>query len=543
MLKTAGLIFIACLMFHFSYAHIGSPGVVMEGSAGAYKLLVSIAPPDVIPGIAKVKVFIQNSADDMVKARAIYFETGDEGSPGADLMKKVPGQRGQYEADIWLMNGGASSIQISVKGKMGKGVLVVPVVAVSSQIKEMPFATGAMLLMLAIFLFVLMVSIIGYSVSDALAGGNGPVSVQQKKYRRAGIIVAILLSSLITSGGGLWWRKVHNNYKRYMYLPLEASSKVKTVNGVNELCISLDTNSMRRSSFSFVVPDHGKLMHLFMIRIPMMDAFAHLHPVRKDSANFKTVLPDLPKGEYLLFADIVYATGFTETIRDTIRIPADLGDSTHALDQDDGYAFAPPVEPISDGQLLEGSAVITCGKPGTGARLKDGSTMIWEGTANKPLEAGKMYQLTFSVLSPDKSMAKLESYLGMPGHAAIIRNDGNVYIHLHPVGTFSMAAETNMLNRITEPRGLFAYPEPGHFRDSIDSYIRYLSGLESSKRENLLMQQMNMSESSADGEMGMVHSNRVTFPYSFPSAGNYRIWIQVKRNGNILTGAFDVVVK
>ncbi len=35
----------------------------------------------------------------------------------------------------------------------------------------------------------------------------------------------------------------------------------------------------------------------------------------------------------------------------------------------------------------------------------------------------------------------------------------------------------------------------------------------------------------------------VKFPYSFPSAGDYRIFIQMKRNGRILNSAFDVKVQ
>lgn len=542
MFRNAGIFFLTLLLCLSTYAHVGSPGVVMEGNAGAYRLLVSIIPPDVTPGIAKVKVFLQNGTEAIVTARAVYFQTGDEGSPGAEQMKKVPGQTGQYVSDVWLMNGGSSSIQISVTGKLGKGVIVVPIVAVSSQIKKMPLITGIVLSFLGILLFVLIVSIIGYSVSDALTPAGDEVPVKRIRYRLAGITAGILLASFVALGGSLWWKHVNNNYKRYMFEPLQATSAIKNVNGIHELIFSLDTTSKRRSSFSYIIPDHGKLMHMFMVRIPSMDAFAHLHPVRTDSADFKTVLPGLPKGQYLIYADIVYTTGFAETIRDTLNIPVDLTNAAYTLDKDDGYAFALPVAAETGVRVSTKQTVISCGKPGIGSMLQDSSTMVLEEMTDEPFESGKLYQLKFSVLTPDKKMARLESYLGMTAHAAIIRNDGNVYIHLHPVGTFSMAAETNMLKRIAEPQGLYTYPEPQHFRDSIDRYVQFLRGLDESKRENILMRQMNMKENSSM-DMNMDHNNIVEFPYSFPAPGNYRIWVQVKRNGHILTGVFDKMVQ
>jgi hypothetical protein len=34
----------------------------------------------------------------------------------------------------------------------------------------------------------------------------------------------------------------------------------------------------------------------------------------------------------------------------------------------------------------------------------------------------------------------------------------------------------------------------------------------------------------------------IEFPYAFPSGGNYRLFVQVKRAGRILTGAFAIAV-
>jgi hypothetical protein len=35
----------------------------------------------------------------------------------------------------------------------------------------------------------------------------------------------------------------------------------------------------------------------------------------------------------------------------------------------------------------------------------------------------------------------------------------------------------------------------------------------------------------------------VSFPYGFPSAGTYRIFVQIKHNGQIETAAFDARVQ
>src|ERR1700754_4841868 len=173
-------------------AHVGSPDVALEGTAGPYRLLVSVKPPDVIPGTAQVTVFIQNGSGGLVSAQPIYFYSGSKGAPSADVLQPVPGQPGQYKGLVWLMNDGSSSILLHVEGAAGKGDLVVPIVAVSTAQKKLPAAPGIILVGLGILLFILMLTIIGASVSDGLIRKGETLTTGGRRTKRIGIAVAAI---------------------------------------------------------------------------------------------------------------------------------------------------------------------------------------------------------------------------------------------------------------------------------------------------------------------------------------------------------------
>jgi hypothetical protein len=52
---------------------------------------------------------------------------------------------------------------------------------------------------------------------------------------------------------------------------------------------------------------------------------------------------------------------------------------------------------------------------------------------------------------------------------------------------------------------------------------------------------MSPSHAMSVGAMGP--PGEFTIPYGFPQPGRYRIWVQVKRNGEIRTAAFDTDVQ
>jgi len=537
----SALFFLVFLLKIQASAHVGSPGVVMEGMAGPYHLQVTVSPPDVIPGIAGITVYLSSDIHANVYARPVYFRSGSHSAPRPDLLQPVAGTPGQFQGNIWLMSGGSSSVEIQVEGGNGRGEIIVPVVAIATAQRVMPPSTIYMLILLGIFLFVLLVTIVGASLSSALTKRGEPIPAGRIRAGRIGIACTIVGCALLLLGGRSWWRSEASEYRRLMFHPMHATTLLKPLAGYTELEFIIDTTgAQRRDVLAYLVPDHGKIMHMFVVRMPALDAFAHLHPIRIDSTHFKSIAPPLPKGKYLAFADIVYNTGFTETIRDSFEITASLTDSLHKMDPDDAYAFALPAN-VVDHPAIGKMNTIFCGKPGTSVRLSDGSFLSWENDNKNIFETGKLYSLNFALLDSAKKPVRPEPYLGMAAHAAIIRDDGNVYIHLHPVGTISVVAASSLVTRFKDKEGLYNFPDRNNFRDSIDRLTTSIRSMSEEERNNFLMQGMNMKLGRTNGSMSM--DNMISFPYIFPQPGNYRVWVQCKRNGKVLTAAFDMQVQ
>jgi hypothetical protein len=259
-------------------------------------------------------------------------------------------------------------------------------------------------------------------------------------------------------------------------------------------------------------------MHLFLVRESSLDSFAHLHPVRLDADTFEVALPQVPEGRYKIYADVVHENGLTETLTASADLPPDSGirqatASAGGADPDDSWLVS------GDASRAEQA-------------LADGSTMTWDRDANAPLVAERLESLRFFVKSPDGEPSALEPYMGMLGHAVVMRDDGEVFVHVHPVGTVSMASQQAFAERVSATA-----TGKGESGDSGQA-----SGMNHSSH-------MNASDHSAPaGAHGSSkratgdQQGMVSFPYSFPKPGNYRIWVQVKRGGRVLTGVYDVNV-
>jgi hypothetical protein len=474
-----------------SFAHVGSPDVYYEGNAGPYHLLVTIRPPAVVPGVAQVEVRNLGAAGDIDKIQILPLTiqgAGESLAPRPDIMQRAGDDPQLYRGNLWIMLRGSWKVRIDVEGRQGKSELGVPVAAVSLTAAHMDKGLG---LLLGAFGLVLVVGLM-----SILRAANGPAQVAPKQdispalKRRAyvgmGIGGGLLIVLLVL--GDLWWGSEARANERMVYRIPQLQSSLLTQDKLQIRLENPNSGSFAKEDWgnswaqalrsNDLVPDHGHLLHLFLVRTPDMKSFWHLHPGQNSEQEFAANLPALPPGHYQIYADIVHSTGFPETQLGTIDLP-------------DGVVTGQPLSgDDSGGASLAASDKI--------AQLPDGYHMVWERDAS-PLRAQRAIVFRFHLEDKDgKPATGLEAYMGMAGHAVFMSDDGNVFAHVHPEGSVSMAA------------------------------LAMAQASSSTPNSSGTMSGMNMGPVSAD----------VSFPYGFPQPGDYHIFVQVKRAGHVETGAF-----
>ncbi|MFY9824824.1 MAG: hypothetical protein WAM82_25825 [Thermoanaerobaculia bacterium] len=472
-------------------AHVGSPNVFYDGTAGPYPLRVIVRPPLVIPGLAEVTVKLGEAKASAVTVQPIQWKAGLRGAPPPDVAVPVPGAPGVWSAQLWLMVGSSYGVRVHVQGPAGTGEVLVPVTAVPSQVLGMKKGMGAVLAALGLFLFAGAVTLVVAGARESsLPPGEVPDARRRRKARVMGGVFAILLALALWQGR-VWWNSVDAQVRNNLYKPFHIRTAVTLETGRPVLDLAIADE--RRDQWSPLMPDHGKLMHLFLLREPGLDTFAHLHPMQQqDEGDFKVALPPLPAGRYRLYADVVHESGFPQTLVDTVTIPeSGVGSQAATLispDPDDSWHAAEPLA----ARTSPGPKIATLG---------DGETMLWN---QEPLVANRETTLRFEARDAEGHPLPLKPYMGMLSHAVITRDDGKVFIHLHPMGTISMAAQESFEKKT----GMAEVPAMDHAS----------------------MPGMNQAPSV------------LSFPYEFPQPGRYRLWVQVKSGGQVRTGVFDAEV-
>jgi hypothetical protein len=389
----------------------------------------------------------------------------------------------------------------------------VPINAIATRVLEMPAGLGRILALLGALLFLLLVSIIGTAVREGvLPGGELPSRKRRWGSRAVKLAAALVIAALLWFGKG-WWESEAADYRNNrLYRPLDIAAQVREQGGRQMLRLEILDANFRR--FGPLVPEHGKLMHLFLVREPGLDVFAHLHPLKHNWKVFEVALPLLPEGKYQLYADVTYETGLSDTMTTQVEIsggsaqPSDSRDRTRP-DPDDSWRMSEPIGSISRSQAGEKRTL-----------LSSGYSMRW--LTSRDLVENRETRLRFAVHDEAGRAVPPDPYMGMLGHLILRKSDGLVFTHLHPSGSFSMAA-----------RQLFELRAEGkaplQIASATNDPLCKLPSVEESQAGWLRM-------NPADAEQA------ISFPYAFPKAGSYRLWVQVKINGAVQTGVFDVDV-
>jgi len=470
------------LMVPGAWGHVGSKDVFETVDAGPYKLFVTVRPPTVIPGVAEVEVRVSGAAATAVRITPIPL-TGEASKhpPSADVMTVSKDDASFYTGGVWLMASGSWQVRFEVDGAAGRQVASVPVPAVAISTLKMERGMGLGLAALGVFLFCSMAGLVAAGVREARLA---PAVVADSARRRRGLVamgIAVAVMGLLVWGGAKWWDVEAADYAGHVWKPLKSSAQLN--GNVLDLMVKAIVPSTTDRE------NKGRSNNDFL---PDHGKLIHLYAIREPEMDVALHLhPELvATGDFRMTLPPMPAGRYTlfgdvvhaSGFPETLVTTLDVpaGTGAGALGVDD--ASATP-------------AALSAGVLGTTYKLPDGYSMVWD--APSQLTATTAYTFRFRLLGPDGQAASgMEPYLGMAGHAAFVKTDGTVFAHTHPNGSAAMPA-MDLAN----------------------------SGM---------MMAMDMPIS-VGPEVG--------FPYGFPSAGRYRIFVQMKHSGVVETGVFDAVVK
>jgi hypothetical protein len=490
-------------------AHVGSPDVYFQGNAGPYQLIVMVRTPQMIPGVAEIEIRSKTQGVREIKVTPLYITgSGSKYPPPPDSLKAAQGDAQFFTGNVWLMDAGSWQVRIAADGALGPGSLALPVPAFARSTLPMQKSLAALLFGLMVLLVAALVAIFGAARREGgLQSGEHPGPVQK---RGAWLVMtgALVITLAALALGNWWWTSVAAaNVSRKIYQP--PNLDVSLTGNMMTLRVAESRWHTRRPDtvMTEIIPDHGHLMHLFLVRLPQMDRLYHLHPQQQptDAATFVENLPAVDEGHYKIFSDIVRASGFPDTMVTEVDLPQTNGSYVG----DDSKASAASLTEQGAGNLV--------------APLSDGARMVWERDPGA-LASNRLLLFRFRVEDAGgKPVTDLEPYMGMAGHAEFIASDFSVFAHVHPDGSVSMAA----LDLAAANGGAQGA------QNSAGS-----SAMPGMDMPGMSMPGMTMSSANSSGSLPA----EVSFPYGFPKPGLYRIFIQVKRKGKIETGVFDAKV-
>ena len=222
------------------------------------------------------------------------------------------------------------------------------------------------------------------------------------------------------------------DYLRFLFKPLVLRPQVDG----SRMTLALQDPWLGRRTDD-LLPGHGHLMHLYVLRLPDMDLVWHLHPEPASAGGLTQQLPAMPAGRYAPFGDVVHAGGLAETATAEI-----------------GHAATDGQPPVGDDAASDGPPIREADYNRSVAPLPGGYRVVWDRGGEAPWHAKRPYLFRFRVEDgTGKPAGDMELYMGMLGHAAFVRSGRSVFAHVHPSGPVPMASLA-----LTQPEN----PHAGH---------------------------------------------------------------------------------
>ena len=312
------------------------------------------------------------------------------------------------------MESGSWQVRVQVEGAQGAGELAVPVPAAARGTMPMEKSLGVLLFALMSLLVVSIIPIVGAARREAtLPPGQSPTEEHSRRGRWMMVGTAVVVFGILYFGNWWWNSEASAKARQMIYKapPLDASLQPG-----GKLLLKMGNSEWHRTRpetvMTNLMPNHGHLMHLFLLREPAMDRFYRLHPhlVPPPSPAFMRTL------EFRLSG---YAGNRCRTIQDLCRRRPQSGFPDTMIAEID-LPDIPGVALTGDNSA---AATTNATADSTTAILPDGYKMTWErGTA--PFVANHFVWLRFRVETPDgKPVTDAEPYMGMAGHAEIVSSD------------------------------------------------------------------------------------------------------------------------
>ena len=483
------------LFFSLAQGDIGHYNFTFEGKVFNNTIRALVKPPGVVPGVANITIKTFNQSIDSVKIQPIkwhgeisgypHLKAGPQGAPPSELMNKLEHLGNFFEGELWLMDFGAYNINVELFKDGVSEIVNIPINSIATQINPMSFQTSIVLFCFMLLLLFGATNIITIAYRESTISYNNKVADGRIKQSKLVMLISFCILVCILYIGNEWWNDIEKSYRENLYIPMENEVQIISNNKQNILQIFFTDELWLNGMIPDLMPDHGKIMHLYLIHEDYSQ-LCHLHPNRNDADNnlFEVVLPDIKYGKYYLYMDITLESGFSTTLINQID---------YDVENIQKIKYDYLISDIDDSYISN-----------------DFNYIIKWLNEKKYFNINEDINLTFQTQNLMGHPTVIEPYIQMGGHGAILKNDHSIFIHIHPIGTISMASqELYNQNDEIESSGICYFGSPD---DSLKIYL--------------------------EDEKSILNFP----PINLEQPGDYIMWIQAKSMGEIITHKFDFTV-